>query len=258
MVIGDETASIRLVLWGEQAENINRLAEGDIIKVVGGYVRENQNQLEVHLNERSKLIINPPGESIASIKAPEKPQRKKAKELSETDLNAELLGTIVQVFEPRFYPTCPECRKKLMPDGNLFVCSQHRHVTPNFSYVLNLFLDDGSEPIRCVFFKNQFERLVNKSQEEILKYKESPQDFEAVKTELLGNIIKLVGRASKNQMFDRLEFIAQLVFTNPDPEEEIKRLEAEKPKIETNSASTEQTESAEETNELVTEEEEIK
>jgi hypothetical protein len=44
---------------------------------------------------------------------------------------------------------------------------------------------------------------------------------------MLGNIIKLVGRVKKNDFFDRLEFTAQLVFPEPDPEEEIQRLKAE-------------------------------
>ena len=37
-----------------------------------------------------------------------------------------------------------------------------------------------------------------------------------------------MGRVNKNVMFDRVEFVAQLVFADPDPEEEIKRLEAMK------------------------------
>ena len=64
--------------------------------------------------------------------------------------------------------------------------------------------------------------------EEILNYKDAPDKFDEVKTKLLGNIIKVSGRANKNQMFDRLEFITNLVFLNPDPEEEIKRLKEEK------------------------------
>ena len=68
-------------------------------------------------------------------------------------------------------------------------------------------------------------RLTGKSDEEIVKYKDETDKFEEVKTELLGNIIKVVGRVNKNEMFDRLEFNAQLVFTEPNPEEELKKLD---------------------------------
>ncbi len=39
--------------------------------------------------------------------------------------------------------------------------------------------------------------------------------------------MKFSGRAQKNEMFQRIEFTANLVFTNPDPEEEMTRLQKE-------------------------------
>jgi len=104
------------------------------------------------------------------------------------------------------------------------MCAEHSAVTPDFSYVMNVVLDDGTETIRCTFFRNQAERLLSKSKEEIMKFRDTPESFEAAKTELLGNQLKLVGRVNKNDMFDRLEFLAQLVFTNPNPEEELNRM----------------------------------
>ncbi len=92
---------------------------------------------------------------------------------------------------------------------------------------MNVVLDDGSETVRCAFFRNQVERLLNKTQEELLKYKDNIAEFETVKTDLLGQQVKLVGRAVKNEMFDRVEFITQLVFLNPNPQEEVQRLEKE-------------------------------
>jgi len=46
-----------------------------------------------------------------------------------------------------------------------------------------------------------------------------------LKNDLLGNIIKVIGRASKNEVFNRIEFVPSMVFPNPNPEEELKRLE---------------------------------
>ena len=42
---------------------------------------------------------------------------------------------------------------------------------------------------------------------------------------MLGTIVKLGGRANKNSLFNRLEFVVNNVDTNPNPEEEIKRLQ---------------------------------
>jgi len=88
-------------------------------------------------------------------------------------------------------------------------------------------LDDGTENIRCTFFRDQAEKLLEKSKDEIMKYRAAPEEFEQVKTDLLGNQLKIIGRAKKNEMFDRIEFIAQLVFPNT----EIKTSEAQEESV---------------------------
>lgn len=223
IVIGDETGVIRLVMWGSQTDNISKLNQGDIVKIENAYCRENQGRKEIHMNDRSALTINPEGETLGKVKtAEERASAKKMKiENLEESNNIELLGTIVQVFEPRFYEVCPKCNRRAKQTEGGFECKTHGKITPSYSAVLNLFLDDGTGNIRAVFFKNQADRLIEK---DILQFKDDIPSFDAVKNELLGKIIKIVGRVTKNEMFDRLEFIAQLVFPNPDPEEEIKVL----------------------------------
>ena len=78
----------------------------------------------------------------------------------------------------------------------------------------------------------------NKTQDKILSYKESPDKFEEIKTELLGNQIKIIGRVSNNTMFNRLEFVCSQVFPSPNPSEEIKRLEENNKGTEENTEQT--------------------
>ena len=229
-VLGDETGFIRIVCWGATADNIVNLKEGDVIKVVSGYVRENSGRKEVHLNERSKLIINPPGEIVGEVK--QSITRKEIKDLREEDERAEILGTIVQLFDPRFFEVCPECGKRARQMDGKFICDEHNEIIPSHSYVFNAFLDDGTETIRVVFFRNQANNLLKMPEEEILKFRENPEKFEEIKTSLLGNLIKIEGRVKKNDVFNRLELVAQMVFLSPHPEEEIKRLNDEIGKVE--------------------------
>lgn len=224
-ILGDETGTIRVVLWGSQADNVPNLEKDSIVKIVSGYVKENNNIKEIHLNEKSELIINPEGEKIGEVKQT-LPVRKGINDLQENDENVEIFGTIVQVFDPRFFEICPECNKRARQRETSFVCEEHGEIKPNYSYVLNVFLDDGTDNIRAVFFRNQAERLLAINKDDILKYKDEPEKFEEVKTKLLGEQIKIVGRINKNEMFDRLEFIARFVYPNPDPKEEIERLQA--------------------------------
>ncbi len=223
-IIGDETGTIRIVCWGDKAQAVPELKQGDIVKVVSGYVKENNGRKEVHMNDRSKLLVNPPGESVAEVKAgqqfPES-KRKKIAELGEADQNSEILGTIVQVFEPRFFEVCPTCGTRAMQKDGKFYCRQHDLVEPAYSYVFNVSLDDGTGNIRCAFFREQAEILTGKSAGQMLEYRTSPEKFADVKNELLGNIIKISGRAKKNEMFGRIEFTAQRVDPKPDPAKEL-------------------------------------
>lgn len=224
-VLADETGSVRVVCWGAQCDKMVGLDSTAVVKIKGGYVRENKGTKEVHLNDRSLLIVNPKGESVPEISLQRKPVSRKAiKELQDKDSDVELLGTIVQAFDPKFYEVCPTCQKRVRQDQGSFVCDQHSRVIPAYSYVLNVFLDDGTENIRVVFFRDQVERLLKKDRESVLAMKDNLEMIEALKTDLLGNIIKVSGRVTKNQMFDRMEFVAQLVDPSPNPEEEIEKL----------------------------------
>ena len=237
LIVGDETATIRLTLWGDQADHIHKIKENMIIKVKGGYVRERNNQKEIHLNNKSNLILNPKGEIVKGVKEfVAANNRKKLNELQEDQDNVEVLGTIVQVFDPRFYEVCPECNKRLTQRDGAFVCEKHDIVSAKYAYVMNLFLDDGTENIRVVCFRNQALNLLEIDDAKMQEIRKNPSEFESYKTEMLGNIVKIVGRVTKNQMFDRLEFVARYVHPNPNPEEEIKHLDQEIEKIKTQKA----------------------
>lgn len=225
---GDETGTTRIVAWNDLVDKIQTLKEGDIVQIDDAYVKENNGQKEVHLNDKSKVEINPPGETVGDVKVTQiQRNRKKIDTLQDNEANVEILGTIVQTFEPRFFETCPFCNKRarMAPGGTDFVCEEHGKVTPKFSFVLNAVIDDGTGTIRAVFFKNQATNLTGKTEEELVAMKESTEKVEQLKTDLLGEIVKVVGKVNKNTMFNRLEFVSQLVFRNPDPEEELKKLE---------------------------------
>ena len=236
LLIGDETGTIRLVLWGDQANNLDNIQTNMIVKVRGAYVKEQQNgSKELHLSTRGVLIINPPGESVGEVKLEQQYSsgqsaqsvRKKLNELADGDNNIEILGTIVQVFEPRFFEVCPQCGRRLQQKDSEFYCDVHAAVKPAYSYVITLFLDDGTENLRVVCFRNQALQVLGLKDEEIVKFKDNIEGFEAVRTAVLGNITKFYGKAVKNKMFDRLEFIANNVDTNPDPDKEMELLKKE-------------------------------
>jgi len=231
-ILADDTGFIRIVCWGDMADNLKKMRDNDVIKIKGGYVRNNQGRKEVHMNEKGILIISPKDETIAEINEIGA-VRKEIKNLTEGDSNVEVLATIVQIYNPTFFDVCPECRKKVVINSDQATCDNHGNVIPKTSFVVNAVIDDGTEDMRAIFFGEQANMLTNKLPDEFIKIRENPGIFEQEKTKLMGKIVKINGRITRNKMFDRLELIANNINLNPDPEDELKRLneEAEKAKL---------------------------
>jgi len=209
--VADETGSIRIVLWDtNHIEKFERFNEGDIIKIVGGMVRENQGFKEIHLGSRNELIVNPPGEEVnVSVQMPmlrRELNMKKIKDLNTGDF-VKVLGTVVQVFEPRFYDACPECNRKVVPDGDKHRCEQHGHVPVKLVPIVNMLLDDGTENIRVVLFRDLASKVFGLT--DVTHLRDNPVGFDEKKNELLGKSFYVSGRVNKNDMFDRFELMAQ-------------------------------------------------
>ncbi|GIU69256.1 MAG: hypothetical protein KatS3mg002_0492 [Candidatus Woesearchaeota archaeon] len=219
--LADETGTIRVVFWNDKTQEFSQIKEDDIIKIKNAYVRENAGRKELHIGENSHIIINPQGINVIPRERPEY-DRKHISELTD-GITAEIFGTIVQVFDIRFFEVCPICNKRLRLNGENFECEEHGIQRPSYNYILNLYLDDGTANIRVNFWKQQTQRLLKLDDSQILKFMNS-SDFESYKTELLGEQIKVLGRVKKNIM-QNLEFTADLVFTDLNPDEEIAMLD---------------------------------
>ncbi|MBT7903504.1 DUF2240 family protein [Candidatus Woesearchaeota archaeon] len=224
-LIGDETGVLRVTCWHAKTEVMKDLSVGDIVSIKGAQARQNNGRIELHSNDRTEIIKNPEGVviDVPTNMPSQDVTRKHISELTDNQFNVELLATIVQVFNPNFFEVCPNCKKRVRGSEDSFVCNEHGQVSPDFSYVMNCVLDDGTETIRTVFFRDQLLKLASKTHEEILQYKEVPDKMEELKNNLLGQLIKVDGRTKKNDMFDRVEFTARTVDPNPNPEEELKK-----------------------------------
>jgi len=215
MLIGDETGSCRLVLWDEKLIDLvanNKIKDNDILLVKNAYVKENNGYKEIHLGSNGELQINPEGETIAEVAQAQKPAvtKKKINELQENDF-AEVFGFIVQIFDPAFYDACPECNKKLEKNDTLYTCKEHGAVEPNQAMILNFIIDDSTENIRVVCFRETAEQVMGLSAKEIFALRETPEKMQELKDNLSAKPLLVTGRVRKNVMFDRIELTANEV-----------------------------------------------
>jgi len=195
-LIGDESGVIRVVAWGDMVDNIT-MGVGDSVKIESVYVRENNGTREIHLNERSKITKS---DEVININ-----KRKHIGEVAE-GFDVEIYGTIVQLFEPRFYEICSKCGKRVQANGENFVCKEHGVVDIEKVPVVNFYLDDGTGNIRVVCFRKEAEGVMN--------------SYSA------GEQIMVQGRIANNNFFNRLELIANHIETL-EPARVIEELERE-------------------------------
>jgi ssDNA-binding replication factor A large subunit len=227
VLIGDETGIIRFVFWDiNLIDRLENTKEDDILKVMNGYIRNNQGYLEVHVGSQGDFEVNPAGETVGEINQNSSSRvgvlRKKIADLNQNEF-VEVFGTIVQVFEPRFYEACNECNRKVNPQGDDYICSEHGKVAIRYIPIVNAFFDDGSGNIRLVCFRDIASKLLKISEDEVQKFRVGNENFEEIRKKVLGDQIIVRGKINKNEMFDRIELVASDI-KEADPRKLIEEL----------------------------------
>ena len=222
LLIGDETGIARLVLWDTKLIEIiekSKIKEKDTISIKNAYCKENNSGMELHLGNKGDMIVNPPNVIISEVRSSRSITQKTIKDLKENE-TAEINGTIVQLFEPRYYNACPQCNKKTELANGTHLCKEHGNVISQEVPIINFFLDDGTDNIRVVCFRDLANKILENN---FTRIKDNPAEFEIIKNDIIGKQIKVTGRVNKNAMFDRLEFSAQDV-QDLDPKQLIEEL----------------------------------
>lgn len=224
VLIGDETKNMRLTFWNEKTAYFEKLKEGDVVEVQSAYSKENQQgYIELHMGNSSHCVINPEGRTVEILErnenqTPETPE-KKLNEIKSDDTFVGITATIVQVYDPRFFEVCPTCNKRMRQELDVFTCAEHgEQQKVAYNYVMNLFLDDGTDNMRASLWKEQINQLLEKSEEEVLKLKDNSALLEEVKTDLLGRIISARARVKHNETYNNNELVLYDVNRNPQPE----------------------------------------
>ena len=221
-LIGDETGKIRIVVWDKQRVDWireNKIQPGVIVKIQNANAREsNFGGPEVHLATRSSLTLNPEGIDI-DVEG-EISDLTKIKDVK-PEQDHTLLATVVQVFNPFFYNTCPNCRKKVTEtEEGTFTCQEHGSVEAEPAMVLTFILDDGTESIRCVAFRRTAEMLTGistKDAKKIIEDQDSQILQEKIEDYLLGRDIEVQARIRENKDFERTEALVNRVVLAPNP-----------------------------------------
>ncbi len=196
LLAADETGRVLVSLWDENADVA--VEEGDVLKILGGYVVAGRVLKEVRVGRRARIVVNPAG--YESMKVPEAAVEgyveKTLAEVNEGE-KVKVKAAIIKVFE-----------RGVKKDAPIF---------------LSFVLDDGTAALRAVAFEDTVAKLLGMSKEEVLETYEMG-GFAAIKARvpLLKDFIWYC-RVQKNEMRDELELIVRR-FERISPIEELERI----------------------------------
>jgi ssDNA-binding replication factor A large subunit len=198
LTLADETSNIRVVLW--DTNHVGLVEKGEItentsIELDNGSMRGQ----EVHLGSFSELkVIDKVFENVKTEKV--------VHEKQVSDLNigesSSVRAFVVQAFEPNFFSICPECNKKVVQEGEGFLCKEHGKVAPEKRAVTNVVVDDGTGSIRAVLFHEKISELgINIESENLTQEKEK----------IMGKEMIFSGNVRNNAFFNTPELIIDSV-----------------------------------------------
>lgn len=224
--IGDNTGFVRIPLWDEQVKLLeeNTISIGDVIQISNGMSRENVfGDVEISLGRFGSIntIENyelPSVEELSKMFFNISPERTYISNIVSGG-NFEIKGTVVQLFKGNFlFEVCPMCGNKIENSR----CLEHGDVTPSHALVLSFILDDGSDDVRCVLFRDVAEKMSNTTAEKLSGIT-ADERYQLLSEKLVGKEFILEGRVRKNKMFDRIEMMVN-EFKDINPLEESKKL----------------------------------
>lgn len=205
VVLGDDTGTIRMTLWDEQTEIADQIEEGDAIEIAGAYTLEDdRNNAELRLGDDATVKMAEE-DDIPEVETAEASLVDINDVMSE-NTNYQVKGMIMAVYTNNpFYKICPECGSSLRQDDD-YECEEHGDVDPDNALAISAVLDDGTENIRVVFFREDGRELLDIDEEVVT---EGDQDaIEDAAEETLGKRLAIEGRTRYNDYFGRIEMIA--------------------------------------------------
>ncbi len=213
--VGDESGNVRVVLWDTNHISLiesGEIKEGDVVEIKNGSMRDH----EVHLSGFSD--IKKSDRVLEDVKTEQGATEKVIEELKQGE-RVKIRGSVVQMFNPRFFYVCPDCGKKAIQDADGFTCKEHGKVNANERALINFVVDDGTETIRIVLFSDQLEKLVN------IEDLKDGEKLAVFREDMLGSELWIKGTVKKNQLFNNLEINVSDV-KKVDVEALIKELES--------------------------------
>ncbi len=200
--IADDTGSIRVVLWDNDADMAMDL--GDPIKLQNPrYDINMDNRIEATVS-RNTTILDPSESELERLPSYEELKEaiyveKTIESLLEDDTNVRVTGTIVNVSTDRIIlKKCPNCRANVEETIEENVCDNCGYAfdEPNYLLMIPTRIEDETGDIQVTFFDKLAEELIGREKEDIINDLEDGYGLEGKLEDLNGLTVEIIANVS--------------------------------------------------------------
>lgn len=197
--IADDTGSIRVVLWNDDAEREFEL--GQPIKLQNPRLRFNDRSNRVEASITGGTAILEPNESeLAKLPSQEELMEaiyvsKTIESLLEDDTNVKVTGRICDVNTDRvLLKRCPHCDNNVEHTEMENVCDfcGEEFEEPKYTLFVNTTIEDETGEIQVTFYENLAEELIDMDKERVISLIEDGYGIEDKLEDLNGTTIEII------------------------------------------------------------------
>ncbi len=232
--INDGTGFARLVFWNDSINIFKNINQGDVIKIINAYIKENKfGKIEIHTSFRSKIRINPEGvlvpKGVSETSEAKEPREKIDLAELKKDSDIKVNGIIVQIFKKScFFNVCPECKKSAKADDGVFMCKDHGRVIPERKIFVSYIIDDGTATARCTSFGFDAEKILGMDTKQACELSDTHEDnaypIEHSMNKVVGKEIIILGKTQFNSFSNTVEIVTNKVIEKIDYNTELKEI----------------------------------
>ena len=200
--IADDTGSIRVVLWDNDAKM--DLEMGQPLKLQNPRLSlDMDNRLQATVSGGT-TVLEPSEKELEDLPSQDELMEsifvaKSIESLTEDDTNVHITATIKEVFPDKILlKKCPNCRESVEESEDEYICDNCGHTfdEPKYTLMIPTRVEDDTGEISVTFFGNLAEELIDMSQEEVVSIIEDEalgvedkiQDLVNMTIEIIANV----------------------------------------------------------------------
>ena len=204
--IADDTGSIRVVLWDNDAKM--DLEMGQPLKLQNPRLSlDMDNRLQATVSGGT-TVLEPSEKELEELPSQDELMEsifvaKSIESLTEDDTNVHITATIKEVFPDKILlKKCPNCRESVEESEDEYICDNCGHTfdEPKYTLMIPTRVEDDTGEISVTFFGNLAEELIDMSQEEVVSLIEDEAlGIEDKIQDLVNMTIEIIANVSFNE-----------------------------------------------------------